>query len=344
MSLATRCSTCGTVFRVVQDQLKVSEGWVRCGRCAEVFNAIDGLVDVETGADPTDTAAAPPSAQRQRVIDELAGVGAGARQPVPGFAPPDTAQPDRGSDPAHAEEITAADTVSVSDWHPADDRPEASPAPVAAPATPAAPAAPVGAALALPATERGADTAPASPLDALHAEAPLPAPGFVRRAERAERWRLPRVRAALGGAALVAATALVLQVAVEYRDLAATVWPASRALLDPLCDIVGCTVGPLRRLDGLAVESSALARVEGTTLMRLSMQLRNRDQVALRLPALDLVLNDVQGRVLARRVLEPGELGAGTDTLAAGAQLPLAATLLMPERTVVGYTIELFYP
>ena len=43
MSLATRCTACGTVFRVVQDQLKVSEGWVRCGRCNEVFNALEGL-------------------------------------------------------------------------------------------------------------------------------------------------------------------------------------------------------------------------------------------------------------------------------------------------------------
>ena len=47
MSLATRCAACGTVFRVVQDQLKVSEGWVRCGRCAEVFNALEGLFDLE---------------------------------------------------------------------------------------------------------------------------------------------------------------------------------------------------------------------------------------------------------------------------------------------------------
>src|SRR5665213_1635752 len=46
MSLATRCSSCGTVFRVVQDQLKVSEGWVRCGRCNEVFNALEGLFDL----------------------------------------------------------------------------------------------------------------------------------------------------------------------------------------------------------------------------------------------------------------------------------------------------------
>lgn len=46
MSLATRCTSCGTAFRVVQDQLKVSEGWVRCGRCNEVFNALEGLFDL----------------------------------------------------------------------------------------------------------------------------------------------------------------------------------------------------------------------------------------------------------------------------------------------------------
>lgn len=49
MSLATRCPTCGTVFRVVHDQLLVSEGWVRCGRCAGVFNATDDLLDMATG-------------------------------------------------------------------------------------------------------------------------------------------------------------------------------------------------------------------------------------------------------------------------------------------------------
>ncbi|MBU6261208.1 MAG: zinc-ribbon domain-containing protein, partial [Burkholderiales bacterium] len=47
--LATRCPACDTVFRVVPDQLRVSEGWVRCGRCAEVFDASASLVDLETG-------------------------------------------------------------------------------------------------------------------------------------------------------------------------------------------------------------------------------------------------------------------------------------------------------
>lgn len=52
MSLATRCTHCGTTFKVVQDQLKVSEGWVRCGRCNEVFNAMPALFDLATEAAP----------------------------------------------------------------------------------------------------------------------------------------------------------------------------------------------------------------------------------------------------------------------------------------------------
>ena len=43
MSLITRCSACGTMFKVVADQLKISQGWVRCGHCSEVFDAAANL-------------------------------------------------------------------------------------------------------------------------------------------------------------------------------------------------------------------------------------------------------------------------------------------------------------
>jgi predicted Zn finger-like uncharacterized protein len=39
MSLITRCPTCQTQFRVVPDQLRISDGWVRCGQCQEIFDA-----------------------------------------------------------------------------------------------------------------------------------------------------------------------------------------------------------------------------------------------------------------------------------------------------------------
>ena len=83
MSLAARCPACGTVFRVVQDQLRVSEGWVRCGRCAEVFNAIETLVDLDTEAAAKPAPRAPRS---ERVLEDLARVSQGQRCPVIGTA------------------------------------------------------------------------------------------------------------------------------------------------------------------------------------------------------------------------------------------------------------------
>lgn len=44
MNLTTRCPACKTAFKVVPDQLKISSGWVRCGRCSEVFDASTNLV------------------------------------------------------------------------------------------------------------------------------------------------------------------------------------------------------------------------------------------------------------------------------------------------------------
>ncbi|MBP6644331.1 MAG: zinc-ribbon domain-containing protein, partial [Burkholderiaceae bacterium] len=38
MMLVTKCPNCHTVFKVVSDQLKISEGWVRCGQCNEIFD------------------------------------------------------------------------------------------------------------------------------------------------------------------------------------------------------------------------------------------------------------------------------------------------------------------
>lgn len=46
MSQITRCPSCATSFRVVADQLRISEGWVRCGQCKEVFDASAHLVPI----------------------------------------------------------------------------------------------------------------------------------------------------------------------------------------------------------------------------------------------------------------------------------------------------------
>lgn len=58
MSLVTRCPACTTTFKVVRDQLRISDGWVRCGRCSHVFDATLDLHESSDGAPP----APPPAA------------------------------------------------------------------------------------------------------------------------------------------------------------------------------------------------------------------------------------------------------------------------------------------
>lgn len=60
MSLATRCPACATTFKVVKDQLRISDGWVRCGRCSEVFDATVELHEAPDGPQALATAASSP--------------------------------------------------------------------------------------------------------------------------------------------------------------------------------------------------------------------------------------------------------------------------------------------
>lgn len=61
-SFITQCPQCATKFKVTHEQLNVSEGWVRCGRCNHIFDAKDHLIEPQDGAPPTATPAAADSA------------------------------------------------------------------------------------------------------------------------------------------------------------------------------------------------------------------------------------------------------------------------------------------
>ena len=87
-----------------------------------------------------------------------------------------------------------------------------------------------------------------------------------------------------------------------------------------------------------------MVRVEKSDVYKLQVTLRNRGEVALALPALDLTLSDGAGKAMVRRVLRATDLGVTETTLAAGRELALQATLQAATEPVVGYTIELFYP
>ena len=384
-TLAARCTACGTVFRVVPDQLRVSGGWVRCGRCAAVFNAAENLIDLESGAPRRldlgiEISSQPPMAAAPRVEAKAAPraksatavapsppapveVLPSAPSPEPPLEPPPERPSESPSSPATAKASgPEADSDSVSaPLHDPDPGPESKSAPPRVADSDSKPT------LNEPATPAEiADNRP--PQVELQPEAKLtklapapkapPLPSFVRRADRAARWNQPRVRAALAAGVVVGVLLLAAQVGLAYRDLAAARWPALRPLLTALCQPLACTVSPPKSINDLTVEGSALVRVDLSDLYQLNVALRNRAELDLAMPALELSLTDRQGRLLSRRVLQASDFGITQPTLAAGRDLEMQTTLrTAPQSTdgangeasaeraaIVGYTIELFYP
>jgi predicted Zn finger-like uncharacterized protein len=323
-NLAARCTACGTVFRVVQDQLRVAGGLVRCGRCGEVFNAAEALIDLETSAPVAAPAEQPPEPEQQAGTAFDLHVAPDPRQASP--------EPEAGPDapiwadepPSAAEPLPdlRAETAGF-DVEPARD----------------------SVAISAPAAAGSTDTS--TPHEAHDADPRAEAddrPSFVRSAERAQRWRQPRVRTALAAVALLSAVGLLAQMTHTWRDALAARFPGTRPTLEAACKALGCRVEAVRAIDKLAVESSGLVRVEKSSVYKLQVTLRNRSDIPLAFPAFDLSLSDSAGKPVARRVLRAADLGVNTATLAAGRELALQATLQAATEPVAGYTIELFYP
>jgi predicted Zn finger-like uncharacterized protein len=326
MSLATRCTSCGTVFRVVQDQLKVSEGWVRCGRCNQVFNALEGLFDLERDA-PVESWQPPAVSPSPKPVPTGAGSASAPAEHV-----------DEGADASLVDKIDAqllsprrTGFGALASLAPAERRHE-------------------DFADARFDTELPSDSDRAPLLDRLDPEPASDdgpadvAPEFVRQAEREARWRGSRVRGGLVAAAALLGVGLVLQAGHHFRDrFAAQSAPARTALL-AWCGLAGCTVGAPRRIDDVSVESTSLTKASAPDAFRLSVVLRNRAATLLAVPWIDLSLTDAAGVLVARRALSPQDLRAASTALAGGSELPLQVTLSAGTSRVTGYTVEVFYP
>lgn len=376
MNLATRCNACGTVFRIVRDQLRVSDGWVRCGRCQAVFNASDDLFELDEGEpSPSPQTPAPPhqppavaGEAAHRMLDELAAdrrrwqadaaampaawstparPAEGLHDEVTLAAPPATAPP-----PAQAFDVEPQWQLRPPDDDLDDEDEDDRDGAATEPAEPAvaldlgsrdAPPVDDG----RPATIVTWDSAPARAAAASsppEAGAAPPLPSFVRRADRAAFWRTPRMRLGLAAVAALLAAALALQIGHAARDQIAAQWPALQPPLEDLCRVTGCRVSALRQIDRLSVDSAGLSVVEGAPLYRLQLVLHNRADISLLAPALELSLNDAQGALIARRVLQGAELGLSATVVGAGQELPLLVMLATRERRIAGYNVELFYP
>lgn len=344
MSLATRCTACGTVFRVVQDQLKVSEGWVRCGRCSEVFNALEGLFDLERDTPPEWPASVSPAAGDEASTALPVPASAAQFAAIDAEAPPAPSAephppPEEEADPRSArshmsshdsgQHSTPAGRVSERDrlefpdaqFDPdmlADDTVQLQAAPA----------------------ELESASGPRAP-DAADAAT---APEFVRHAQRRAHWQSPAMRALQGLAVLALLVALALQSLHHHRDVVAARWPAAAPLLATWCRLVACRIEPPSRIDDVVVESTALTRANEPDAFKLSVVLRNRGAMVVALPSIDLTLTDTNGQLIARKVLAPSDFRAASRAIKPGGESALQLLLTAGNARVTGYTVEVFYP
>jgi len=189
----------------------------------------------------------------------------------------------------------------------------------------------------------GAEPVPAQPLAATE---PPSTPSFVQHAQRNARWNTPGMRALQGVVAVVLVAALGLQVAHRFRDLIAARWPGTGPALAAWCGSAGCTIDAPRRIEDVAVESTALARASSVPddAFRLSVVLRNRGAMTVALPSVDLSLTDANGQLVSRRMLAPRDFGVASTSMRAGAEAALQLVLSTSGARVTGYTVEVFYP
>ena len=331
MTLATRCPACGTAFRVVSDQLRVSSGWVRCGRCGASFDALEHLfrqaplpepgADEPSGDGPAPTSAPAPASPSDHHPDTPE---APAEEP----APPDAAA---CSLPAAEEGAELPMPGGSGDDPPADPEQAltGSDSPPALPEDPPRPAV--------------ADPPAAWPAQGAGPR-PRGRPSFLRRAEAAARWSHPATRTTLALLLLVLTGLLAMQAALLWREEIVLRWPGTRAPLQAACEALGCRLDAPRRLQHLAVESSDLRSLPDGLTYALEVAIRNRGSIEALAPAIELTLTDAAGRLHARRVLTLAELGHPARSIGAGEELLVRAELVTGSAQEAGYNIALFYP
>ncbi len=148
--------------------------------------------------------------------------------------------------------------------------------------------------------------------------------------------------------ALVLFVALIAQVAWWQRETVMVYWPASQPLFAQACEQLGCVVAPPRDIDGLQIENSGLRQVDGSHKLELKLSLRNRFDVAIGYPALELTLLDDKNNVAIRRVLWPQDYARPGTVIGAGlparSTQPVIVRLDTGDAVAANYRVQIFYP
>ncbi|MDO9195357.1 zinc-ribbon and DUF3426 domain-containing protein [Rhodoferax sp.] len=352
MSLITRCPACETLFKVVPDQLRVSDGWVRCGQCDEVFDASLHLLEmppdggmpaiqqeevavIHNATDAVDVTAQPVDIDfdldmylgSQGSPDALLAEQEQEQEQVLSDAVEDG--PDQPLEEPIPDEFSRADEViSLSaDWP--DVQSDGS---SAARSTPA-----------LPDHEANSDVDDAEP-DSI---AGLGEVSFLRDKRTGTFWDRPLMRATLVFLTLALSLGLTGQIVIHERDRIVASEPGLKPWLEKACVLLNCTLSPLRGIESIVIDSSSFTKIRGDAY-RVNFTLKNAAAVALAVPAIELTLTNSLDQPVVRRVFLPSDFGAKIDTLAASAEWPASLAVAVKAEDLVdriaGYRLLAFYP
>lgn len=312
MSLITQCPACATLFKVVPDQLRISDGWVRCGQCDEVF---DATAHLQPGL-PAPHAEKP--SLPEEPVDILQSL---AEEEVASPINPDLAladAPEQDSTPAEVGDGPVLDPVF-----------EESPPEVLQ--------------VSEPSVEPEFAEVESVPVET-EEEHQL---SFMRTSRTPSRGSSPLARGALLVLCLLCGGVLLLQVLVQERDRLAAAQPGARQFLESLCGVLDCKISPLRQIESVVIDSSSFTKVR-TDVYRLNFTLKNAAPINLATPALELTLTDLQDQAVLRRVIDAGEFASAQGVMVQGAELtvslPIRVKLSGTAERISGYRLLAFYP
>lgn len=320
MSLLTRCPACETLYRLVPDQLRISQGWVKCGQCSEIFDASQNLVELalaeEQEPKKNETEPGDPSS------------------PLTGEALEGNENCLVESVQAEGEPADKPDWVNTRDIEIVADAPdqvttEAIPEDVSAPLATFPPPS-----QALPTTVQMA-TEPGVGASFLQDK--------VDQREPYASW----LRAVLYVVMAGLVVGLGGQNVYWEREKLAAAYPSLKPVLQRICAPIGCSVTALQRIDALTIDAAAFQRISEDTY-RLTFVLKNQSDLMLALPSVELTLTDVQDQPVIRRVLNPSELFDSSVELGDGSDRSVIRLIQIKQsellQRVVGYRLLAFYP
>ena len=295
------------MFRIVPNQLRVSEGWLRCGQCDEVFDARHQLrllheseptvkaetlsvlsVNVSAAIQSSDQGAP----QHSHIVADYL-------EPAPsGSQRPDLLQNARAK-------LGGGDLSNTALMHLSVDQ--------------ASPAAPAKLALSF-------------------------MPAVQTQGAKRGVWQSKAMAIVACG---VLALLLLAQSMFRQRDVLVARYPPLRPVLATACDVLACTLAPLRQIEAVVIESSTFTRVKDGVYL-LHATLKNGTDVDLAAPALELTLNDTQDKPLLRSVIPVHEYSGKPVLLSAGSEMavnfPFSVQSQVAAQAIVGYKLVVFYP